>query len=69
MLEGIPRTATVTALTACHCWRIDGDTLLDALPASPPSSALMETVSGRLAVTHPSRKLKFGAHPEQATPR
>ena len=69
VLEGIPRTATVTTLTACHCWRIDGNTLLDALLASPPSSALVETVSGRLAVTHPARKLKFGAHPEQATPR
>lgn len=66
VLEGIPRTATVTALTPCECWRIDGDTLLDALLASPPSSALVETVSGRLAVTHPSRKAKFGTPPESA---
>ena len=67
VLEGIPRTATVTALTACDCWRIDGDTLLDALTASPPSSSLMENARGRLAVTHPARKVTFGAPPEQAT--
>ena len=70
VLEGIPRTATVTARTRCRCGRIDGDTLLDALTASPPSSALMETVSGRLAVTHPARKLTFGISAEEpvATP-
>jgi CRP-like cAMP-binding protein len=60
VLEGIPRTATVTAITACRCERIDGDTLLDALTASPPSSSLMENASGRLAVTHPSRSVTFG---------
>lgn len=65
VLEGIPRTATVTALTACRCERIDGDTLLDALTASPPSSALMENASGRLAVTHPTRKLTFGTPIEE----
>ena len=47
--------------------RIDGDTLLDALTASPPSSSLMENARGRLAVTHPARKVTFGAPPEQAT--
>ncbi len=65
VLEGIPRTATVTALTPCRCERIDGDTLLDALTASPPSSALMENASGRLAVTHPARKLTFGIPAEE----
>src|SRR6202042_436847 len=65
VLERIPRTATVTARTACRCERIDGDALLDALTASPPSSALMETAQGRLAVTHPARTLTFGT--EQPT--
>ena len=47
VLGRIPRTATVTALTDCRCERIEGDALLDALTASPPSSALMETASSR----------------------
>jgi CRP-like cAMP-binding protein len=55
VLENIPRTATVTALGECRCERIDGDTLLDALTASPASSSLMENARGRLAVTHPKR--------------
>lgn len=67
VLEGIPRTATVTALSACRCERIDGDTLLDALLASPPSSALVETTRGRLAVTHPARSVTLGALPTEAT--
>jgi MFS family permease len=68
VLEGIPRTATVTTLSACRCERIDGDTLLDSLLASPPSSALVETMRGRLAVTHPARRATLGALPaEQAT--
>ncbi len=60
VLEGIPRTATVTALTHCRCERIAGDTLLDALTASPPSSSLMENAQRRLAVTHPTRKVTYG---------
>ena len=59
LLEQIPRTATVTALTACRCGLIDGDALLDALTAAPPSSSLMENASARLATTHPSRKVTF----------
>jgi MFS family permease len=66
VLEGIARTATVTALTDCRCERIEGDTLLDALLASPPSSALVETARGRLAVTHPTRKPAFGSLPDEA---
>ena len=59
VLERIPRTATVTALTNCSCELIDGETLLDALTASPPSSSLMENAIGRLALTHPARKVTF----------
>jgi hypothetical protein len=64
VLEKIPRTATVTAVTDCRCERIDGDELLEALTASPPSSALMETAQRRLAVTKPAHTLTFGAAEE-----
>jgi len=59
VLEQIPRTATVTSLTACRCERIDADALTAALTASPPSSALMENVRNRLARTHPSRPMSY----------
>ena len=56
LLEGIPRTATVTALDECQCERIDGDAFLEALITSPPSTALAETARGRLALAVPSRR-------------
>ncbi|HLW96810.1 MAG TPA: MFS transporter [Solirubrobacteraceae bacterium] len=59
VLERIPRTATVTALSDCRCEQIDGGTLLEALAAAPPSSALMENARSRLALTHPSRQPAF----------
>ena len=61
VLERIPRTATVTALTACHCLQIDGETLLAALTSAPPSATLMENARSRLATTHPSREPTFVA--------
>lgn len=66
VLERIPRTATVTAMTECRCERLEADELLDALTASPPSSSLMETAQRRLAVTHPARTLKFRSDHEVA---
>jgi CRP/FNR family cyclic AMP-dependent transcriptional regulator len=66
VLGRIPRTATVTALTECSCERIDGDALLEALTASPPSSSLMETAQRRLALTHPARALAFDSGQEIA---
>jgi CRP-like cAMP-binding protein len=59
VLARIPRTATVTARSACRCERIDGDALIEALTAAPPSSSLMETARGRLALTHPTRSVRF----------
>jgi hypothetical protein len=59
VLERIPRTATVTAVTACRCEQIDGDDLLDALTTAPPSATLMENAQSRLALTHPSRQPTF----------
>jgi hypothetical protein len=61
VLEGIPRTATVTALTDCRCERIEGPMLLEALATAPASSSLMENARGRLLITHPSRKLTYEA--------
>lgn len=66
VLGRIPRTATVTAVTDCSCERIDGDALLEALTASPPSSSLMETAQRRLALTHPARALTFDSGEEVA---
>jgi MFS family permease len=57
VLEGIPRTATVTATSDCACERIDKDTFLDALTGTPISTSLVDTARGRLALTHPSRML------------
>jgi CRP-like cAMP-binding protein len=64
VLERIPRTATVTAIGACRCEQIDGETLLDALTSAPPSATLMENARSRLALTHPSREPTFA--PEEA---
>lgn len=66
VLERIPRTATVTAIGECQCQRIDGDTLLESLTASPPSSSLMESARSRLAVTHPSRRMAYEPPAEAA---
>jgi len=63
VLERIPRTATVTAIGACRCEQIDGETLLEALTSAPPSATLMENARSRLAATHPSREPTF-ASPE-----
>jgi predicted MFS family arabinose efflux permease len=59
VLERIPRTASVTALNRCLGYRIEGEALIDALLATPPSSSLMENSRSRLAVTHPSRRVTF----------
>jgi CRP-like cAMP-binding protein len=67
VLEGIPRTATVTAATDCVCERIDKDTFLDALTSTPISTSLVDTARGRLALTHPSRMLATRATEPVAT--
>lgn len=59
LLEGIPRTATVTAAQTCRCYRIDGGEFVEALTATPPAPALIEGVRSRLALTHPSRRLTY----------
>ncbi|HLY47818.1 MAG TPA: MFS transporter [Solirubrobacteraceae bacterium] len=59
VLERIPRTATVTAVTECRCERIEGGMLLEALETAPASSSLMENARSRLLVTHPSRATTY----------
>jgi CRP-like cAMP-binding protein len=61
VLEHIPRTATVKALSDCRCARIEGDALLAALATVPPSATMMENARSRLAVTHPSREPTFAS--------
>jgi CRP-like cAMP-binding protein len=65
VLERIPRTATVTAITDARVLRIEGTALLDSLTTAPPSSSLMENVRSRLALTHPSRALTYSASDER----
>jgi MFS family permease len=65
VLERIPRTATVTALTDARLLRIEGTALLDALTTAPPSSSLMENARSRLALTHPSHALTYSASDER----
>jgi MFS family permease len=59
LLDGIPRTATVTAAEDCRCYRIDGEAFAQALTATPPSPTLIEGARSRLALTHPSRRLTY----------
>jgi hypothetical protein len=57
LIEGIPRTATVTAVTPCTLLRIDGARLVAALTESTPSAAVLDGARMRLGRTHPSRQL------------
>jgi CRP-like cAMP-binding protein len=60
VLEGIPRTATVTTLEPSHMLRIEGDAFLAAVTAGPTPTTLLEDARSRLARTHPSRRITYG---------
>jgi len=60
VLEGIPRTATVTTLEPTHLLRIEGDAFLAAVTAGPAPTTLLEDARSRLARTHPSRRITYG---------
>lgn len=65
LLEGIPRTATVTATSPGSVYRIPGKVFLEAVTAAPAFGAtLMSTATTRLARTHPQR---FGGDEGSAT--
>ncbi|MDX6365274.1 MAG: hypothetical protein QOK30_350 [Nocardioidaceae bacterium] len=57
LIEHVPRTASVTALTNGRLLRIDGAAFVDALTERVPSTALLDGASVRLERTHPSRRL------------
>lgn len=59
LLEGIPRTATVTAAEDCVVWRIEGDDFLSALSTASAAPAFVEGARMRLARTHPSLRPTF----------
>lgn len=59
LLEGIPRTATVQAVTECDLLRIGGDDFLEAVTGGAGlSGALRGSMVSRLARTHPSYRPK-----------
>lgn len=66
LLEGIPRTATVTAVETCRLWRIDGESFLAGLTETPLSSAFVSGMTMRLKRTHPSRAVTAPG-PREAT--
>jgi predicted MFS family arabinose efflux permease len=68
LLERIARTATVTAVDECRCYRIEGEAFLDALTAAPPAASLLEGARTRLARTHPSRRLTYAPEESQPAP-
>ena len=61
LIEGIPRTATVTARTAGRLLRVDGASFVAALTQAGPSAALMDGASVRLNKTNPHAQLSRAA--------
>lgn len=57
LIEGIPRTATVTATGPSRLLRIAGTDFIAALTESAPSPAFLEGASMRLGQTHPTLQL------------
>jgi CRP-like cAMP-binding protein/predicted MFS family arabinose efflux permease len=57
LLQGIPRTATVTAIEPSQLWRIDGDAFLEAVTQTTLSSAFVSGMTTRLKRTHPAREV------------
>jgi CRP-like cAMP-binding protein/predicted MFS family arabinose efflux permease len=65
VIEGGPRTATVTARGPGRLLRVRGPAFIDALTQGAPSAALLDGASARLGRTHPSRTLTRAAlHPD-----
>jgi MFS family permease len=59
LLEHRPRTATVTATTACTVLRIKGADFVEALTETALSPAALGAMQVRLARTHPSQTVTF----------
>lgn len=54
LIGDVPRTASVTASTACTLLRVAGEDFVDALTSLSASPALLEGARTRLSLTHPS---------------
>jgi predicted MFS family arabinose efflux permease len=60
VLEGMSRTATVRADSICELYRIDGEDFLQALSGAPMGArTLADTMTGRLARTHPAHRVAY----------
>lgn len=57
LLQGIPRTATVTATEPCRLWRIDGDAFLEAVTQTQFSAAFVSGMTTRLKRTNTAREV------------
>lgn len=66
LLEGIPRTATVTTVEASRVWRIEGDVFLSALTASPLSASFLSGMNMRVKRTHPSQAITIPSPRDEA---
>ncbi len=60
LLEHRPRTATVTALTPCSIYRVNGTDFVEAMTVANLSPTALGRAQSRLARTHPSASLTFG---------
>ena len=60
LLEHRPRTATVTAVTPCSIYRINGTDFVEAMTVANLSPTALGRAQSRLARTHPSAALTFG---------
>lgn len=54
LLESIPRTATVTAITQCRLYKLDGAAFLDALTNTAATTAFLANARAGLALTNPN---------------
>ncbi len=64
LLQGIPRTATVTATEPTRLWRISGEDFLAALTETPLSASAASSLTMRLKRTHPSQQVSLPQQPE-----
>lgn len=68
LIEGIARTATVTAATDVTVLRIDGDAFLESLTLHRPSAAILDGAALRLHRTHPTREVHLAGLPSREGP-
>jgi CRP-like cAMP-binding protein/predicted MFS family arabinose efflux permease len=64
LLQGISRTATVTAVEPCRVWRIDADAFFEAVTQQPLSSTFVSGMTTRLKRTHTTGAIVLPAQPK-----